>query len=72
MTTKTRAKPGKKTTRMYEYKVRGVKGEKTRIFARNTHDAVNKAARMYPRAFNLGVERVSQTGREYETTWINR
>ena len=35
-------------------------------------DAVNKVARMYPKAKLLGVERVSQSGREYETTWVNR
>jgi len=66
------AETAKRAKRMYEYKVRGVKGEKTKIRARNTQDAVNKVARMYPRAKLLGVERVSSTGREYETTWINR
>ena len=58
--------------RLYTYIVRGVKGEKTTISARNTQDAVNKVARMYPKARVLGVERLSSTGREYETTWIKR
>jgi len=56
----------------HEYKVRGVKGEKTRIIARNEHDAVNKVARMYPKARVLGIERLSRTGREYETIWVKR
>jgi hypothetical protein len=68
----TKMKLKKKSNRLYEYKVRGVKGEKTIIKAQNTHDAVNKAARMYPKAFNLGVERISRTRREYETIRINR
>lgn len=54
----------------YEYRVRGVKGEKTKITAHNIQNAVNKVHRMYPRARILGVERLSRTGREYETTWI--
>ena len=70
MVTKTRAK--RATTKHYEYWVRGVKGEKTKITARNIQDAVNKVARMYPRAKLLGVERVSRTEREYETTWVKR
>jgi len=70
MATKTRTK--RVTARRYEYWVRGVKGEKTKITARSIQDAVNKVARMYPKAKILGVERVSRTGREYETTWINR
>ena len=57
---------------LFEYKVRGVKGEKTRIKARNEQDAVNKVSRMYPKARVLGVQRVSRTGREYETAWVNR
>ena len=58
---------------LYRYIVRGVKGEKMTITARNTQDAVNKASRMYPRAKLLGVERIAHTTkREYETTWINR
>lgn len=59
-----------KTAKHYEYLVRGVKGEKTKIMARNTQDAVNKVRRKYPKAKLLGVERVSRTGREYETTWV--
>ena len=60
-----------RTTKSYEYRIRGIKGKKI-ITARNTQDAVNKVARMYPKNKLLGVERVSHTGREYETTWINR
>jgi len=59
-------------SRENEYWVRGVKGEKTKITAHNIQNAINKVSRMYPRARILGVERVSRTGREYETTWINR
>lgn len=75
MVTKTRSRrtrTNRATAKHYEYWVRGVKGEKTKIIARNTQDAVNKVARMYPRAKLLGVERVSRTGREYETTWVKR
>ena len=70
MSTKTKTK--RATAKHYEYRVRGVKGEKTKITARNTQDAVNKVARMYPKARLLGVERVSRTEREYETTWVRR
>jgi hypothetical protein len=70
MVTKTRAR--RATVKHYEYYVRGVKGDKTKITARSTQDAVNKVARMYPKAKLLGVERVSRTGREYETTWVKR
>jgi len=56
----------------FEYQVRGVKGERTKITARNQQDAVNKVARMYPKAKLLGIERLSRTGREYETIWIRR
>ena len=70
MATKTRTE--RVTAKRYEYWVRGVKGEKTKITARSIQDAVNKVARMYPRAKLLGVERVSRTGREYETTWVRR
>ena len=69
MATKTKAR---KIGKRYKYIVRGVRGEKTMITARNIQDAVNKVSRMYPRAKTLGVERVSHTGQEYETTWINR
>jgi len=62
----------KKTAKGYTYVVRGVKGDKTKITARSIQDAVNKVARMYPKAKLLGVERVSHSGREYETTWVNR
>jgi len=58
--------------RRYQYRVRGVKSERTTITARSIQDAVNKVARMYPKAKLLGVERVSRSGREYETTWVNR
>jgi HPt (histidine-containing phosphotransfer) domain-containing protein len=68
----TRTRTNRATAKYYEYRVRGVKGEKTKITARNTQDAVNKVHRMYPRARLLGVERISKTGREYETTWIDR
>jgi hypothetical protein len=67
MVAKTRLRKG-----LHEYWVRGVKGDKTKVTARNIQQAVNKVSRMYPRANVLGVERVSHTGKEYETTWINR
>ena len=70
MATKTRAK--RAAARQYEYWVRGVKGDKTKITARSIQDAVNKVARMYPNAKLLGAERVSRTGREYEATWVKR
>jgi hypothetical protein len=69
MSSKTKAKSRTKSNG-HKYYVRGVKGEKTTITARNIRDAVNKVSRMYPRAKILGVERISHTGREYETTWI--
>ena len=69
MVTKAKSKTRKG---LHEYWVRGVKSEKTKVVARNTQDAVNKVARMYPKARLLGVERVSDTGREYETTWVKR
>lgn len=59
MAIKTEAKAKRTTKKGYVYRVRGVKGEKTTITARNTQDAVNKVSRMYPRAKILGVERVS-------------
>jgi len=69
MTTKVKPKVRKG---LHEYIVRGVKGERTKITASNIQNAVNKVSRMYPRAKILGVERVSHSGREYETTWVNR
>jgi len=57
---------------LHEYIVRGVKGEKTKITAHSIQGAVNKVSRMYPKAKILGVERVSRSGKEYETTWVNR
>ena len=66
----TRAKK-KVRNREHEYWVRGVKWGKTKVVARNIQQAVNKVCRLYPKAKILGVERVSKTGREYETTWIN-
>lgn len=57
----------------YTYKVRGTGVPKGKtIQARNEQAAVNVAARMYPKARNLAIERVSGTGRQYETVWVKR
>lgn len=69
MVTKTKSKAPRG---LHRYRVRGVKGERTTITARNVQSAVNKVSRMYPRTRILGVERISRSGREYETTWVKR
>lgn len=57
----------------YNYEVRGTGVPKGKVIkARNEQAAVNVAARMYPKARNLAIERLSGTGRQYETIWVKR
>lgn len=59
---------------LYTYLVRGTRVPRSKkIKAKNEQDAVNKAARLYPNALKsgvLGIERLSTTGRGYETVWV--
>lgn len=60
--------------RLHKYWIRGVKKARGKtILARNEQDALNKVARMFPKASLVGVERLpSKTGREFETLWLDR